>query len=215
MIKTIIFDVGGTLADGPDLYHTISDKVENLHGLRIEAALSEQFGRMYAGKRFYAVKTILDKITRKILKDSGVEKSKIKASDVYKDIYLNKSCLFSDSLEILDFLKNNGIQLIIVSDADADVMIPELKMLKIFDYFDSIIISSDVNCYKTSKDMANLVNHLLKAPKEQVLFVGNANEDISAAKNLGIKSVFINRVGDKKLGDITIRSLIEIKNLVN
>lgn len=214
MIKTIIFDVGGTLVDGPDLFMTISDKIKKIYGLDVRNELIEEFEKYHVASEFYTVKNILDRITVRILKKRGINNPKIDSSEVYKDVFINKSTLFDESKDILDFLKKVGIYLMIVSDADSDVLVPELKKLGIYHYFDEIIISSDINCYKTSKRIVDYINPKIRTPKNQILFVGDTDTDMGAAKNLEVKSVFINRKNKEKKGDITINSLSELKKLV-
>ena len=214
IIKIIIFDVGGTLVDAPDPFKVISKEIENEHGIYIKNQLKNEFNKLYNGTYFYNLKEILERTTQQILQNNGIIKPKIMASEIYKNIFINKSYLFDDSKKILDYLKNARIQLIIVSDADSEVLIPELKKLEIFDYFDHIIISSDINCYKTSKNIVTKINPFLKVPKQEILFVGDTTADINTAKNLGVKSIFINRKNDEKNGDITITSLLELKEII-
>jgi len=214
MIKTILFDVGGTLVDAPDLFKEISNNIETTFGITIEKELKNEFNNFYNSSKFYDVKTILDLIMKNILKNKCIEQSQIIASHIYKDIFLNNSSLFDETKEILDYLKNRNIGLIVVSDADSDVLIPELKKLKIYDYFDNFIISSDIKCYKTSREIIRHINPLLNGSRQEMLFVGDSNADVYAAKKLKIKSIFINRKGDDNKGDITIRSLLEIKKLI-
>ena len=76
------------------------------------------------------------------------------------------------------------------------------------------MISSDIKCYKTSKDITNYINPLLSEQKEDTLLVGDSYADDYAAKNLNIKFVFINRNFDEKKGEITINSLLDLKKII-
>ncbi len=214
MVHTIIFDIGETLVAGPDLFGAIADELEQRHGVKLRDRLAGEFEVLQCASPFSDVKTILDVITRKVLNECGISDSVVKASKIYADIFINKSWLFEGALEILEYLKKKKINLIVVSDADSDVLIPELKKLKIYDYFDDIIISSDIKCYKLSKHMARHVLPKIKKPYKDILFVGDSNVDMATAKVLGVKSVFVNRVGKNIESDFTIRNLFQLKELI-
>lgn len=214
MITTIIFDVGGTLVTGPDIFTEISREIKKAHGINIEQELKNEFKRVYTSPTFYDVKTILNNITKNILTRKGISQTQIVPSKIYYDVFVNRSELFKESKEILEYLKNKKIKLIIVCDADSDVLIPELKNLDIINYFEHVIISSDIKCYKTSKKIVNHISHLLSGQKESILFVGDSFADIYTAKNLNIQSVFINRITNEKKGDINITSLLELKKFI-
>lgn len=214
MIKKIIFDVGGTLVRAPDIFQEIAMNIKREHNIDVESELKKEFEKIYTGPLFYDVKTILNKITKEILNKKGITQSNIDPSKIYFDTFVNKSELFEDSIKILDYLKTKKIKLMILSDADSDVLLMELKKLGIINLFEKIIISSDIKCYKTSKDIKNHINPLLSEQKNNMLFVGDSFADIYAAQNLNIKSVFINRHSDKQKGVITINSLLDIKKII-
>lgn len=214
MIKKIIFDVGGTLVKAPDIFKEIAINIKREHNINVELELKKEFEKIYTGPSFYDVKTILNNITKDILKNKGITQTEIDPSKIYFDIFVNKSELFEDSVRILDYLKTNKIKLMILSDADSDVLLMELEKLGIIKFFEKIVISSDIKCYKTSKDIKTHINPLLSEQKENILFVGDSFADIYAAKNLNIKSVFINRHSNEQKGDITINSLLDIKKII-
>ena len=41
MIHTVIFDAGGTLVDGPDLFDAIAEKIREKHGVYVREELSK------------------------------------------------------------------------------------------------------------------------------------------------------------------------------
>jgi len=214
MIKKIIFDVGGTLVKAPDIFQEIAINIKREHNIDVEFELKKEFEKNYTKPLFYNVKTILNKITKDILNDKGITQSNIDPSKIYFDTFVNKSKLFEDTVEILDYLKTKKIKLMILSDADSDVLLIELKKLGIINFFEKIIISSDIKCYKTSKDIKKHINPLLSEQNNNILFVGDSFADIYAAQNLNIKSVFINRYSDEQKGDMTIKSLLDIKKIL-
>lgn len=213
MITTIIFDIGDTLVDAPDLFRTIAGKIKESYGLDLEKELIQEFNKLYMYTVFYDIKTILDRIITDALNRRCIA-SKIKGSEIYKDIFVNQSWLFDGSKEILSDLKDAKIRLIAVSDADSDVLIPELKKLGIHGYFDEVVASSDIKCYKTSKNIAKHIAPKLNGPSDTILFVGNSIVDMNAAKMLGVRSVFINRKNGENIGDVNIKSLTGLRKFL-
>lgn len=201
MIHTIIFDVGGTLVDAPDIFDILSEG-----NLELKKKMAEKFQHIYSGGRFYAVKDILNRI----MHDFSID---IKADEVYRDVFINKSYLFKETSEVLKLLKNKTI-LIIASDADSDVLIPELKKLDIYKYFNQILISSDIKAYKNSEKFAKKIIPLLNRPYEEILFVGDSPVDIEIAKKICVKSVYIKRTERDIVSDYVITDLKEIMKLI-
>ncbi|MGV8161746.1 MAG: HAD family hydrolase [Candidatus Nanoarchaeia archaeon] len=214
MIHTIIFDVGGTLVDAPDLFDVFASLIRIHHKIDLKEELIVEFHKHYVSANFKDIKTILTESVAKILKTHNIDSSDIDPSTIYHAHYINQSSLFSETKDTLNYLKSKKIHLIIVSDADADVLIPELKKLEIYDYFENILISSDLKCYKTSKQIVNYILPKISKPLEGILFVGDTTADILTAKELGVKSVFIKRTKKEIEADFKISSLLELKNLI-
>ena|SRR3989344_6000808 len=146
----------------------------------------------------------------KVMHDLSID---IKADEMYKDIFTNKSYLFEETLEVLELLKDKT-KMIVASDADSDVLIPELKNLGIYKYFDKILISSDIKTYKNSDIFANRIIPLLKQPYSNILFVGDSPVDMEIAKRIGVKSVYIKRTERKIESNYTITNLKELMKLI-
>ena len=201
MIHTIIFDVGGTLVDAPDIFDILSEGNQE-----IKKKIVERFQKLYAGKEFYSVKEILNKVARDL-------SLKIHADKVYTDTFINRSYLFKESLEVLESMKGK-IDLIIASDADSDVLIPELKKLGIHKYFSTILISSEFKAYKPSDKFIEKMRLFLKKPYNNILFVGDSSVDMETAKKIGAKSVYIRRTPKRLNSDYEITNLKELSPLL-
>ena len=201
MIHTIIFDVGGTLVDAPDIFEVIANG-----DTEIKKRIIERFQCFYCGKKFYTVKEILQMVMSEL-------SINIKADKIYKNIFTNKSYLFDETFEVLNLLKNKT-NLIIASDADSDVLIPELKKLGIYKYFNKILVSSDIKAYKNSNKFVKKIIPLLNHPYDNVLFVGDSPIDMEIAKKIGVKSVYIKRTEKRFESDYVITNLRELMDLI-
>jgi HAD superfamily hydrolase (TIGR01549 family) len=209
VIHTIIFDVGGTLVNADCVFTKI---VNNIGDSSLKQELIDEFTKIYNFKEFHDVKTIMDVATKKVLQNNGIDKE-IKASAIYKNLFVNESYLFPEVKEILDFLKGKEINLLILSDADVDVLLPELENLKIKNYFSEIFISSELKCYKTSRKIVEKILPHIKKPLQGVLLVGETKADVNTAKNLGVKSVYIKRNKKQLEADYVITNLLELKRI--
>lgn len=212
---TVIFDIGGTLIGGEDLFLALSTKINKLYNLEVKQDLIDKFQAIYNGEQFFDVKTILNKVIREILNKNNLEDKSFDAGEFYCKHFLEgEMFLYKGCIELLEYLKNLDIKLIVLSDSDSDVMIPELKKAGIYHYFDEINISSDLKCYKTSKKMVDIFKDKLSKPLDNILFVGDSSADLFTAKNLGVKSILINNDSKKLEPDYRIKNLLELKNLL-
>lgn len=214
MIHTVIFDAGGTLVDGPDLFDVIAEKIREKHDICVREELSRIFKELMNSPTFQDIKSLLDTSTIKVLEAHRIFNSSIQPSLIYRDIYLRQSSLFDGVLEVLEFLRKEDICLILASDADADVLLPELDMLGIKGYFEDIIVSSDIRCYKISPDIGKHLIPRLRKPYDCILFVGDSAADIHAANAIGAQPVIISREGKKIPGGCIITHLLQIKELL-
>lgn len=131
--------------------------------------------------------------------------------------------LYPDAKEILNFLKNQQIKLILITDGYPITQKNKIAALKIKDYFDKIII----NDISKGKDKSNqkiyvdLINKM-KINLSDIIFIGdNPKKDFKAPAKLGIRSIrIIRKKGiyrqdkDVQKPDFTITSLDSIKKII-
>lgn len=122
---------------------------------------------------------------------------------------------------ILEELKNKGYLLSMISNMmlPGKLLIKKLHENSIFHYFNTVTISSDVGYIKPHKEifLRTIENDSLNP--EEIVFVGDTYyQDIVGAKNVGMKTVWLNSrnelVNDKDSTDYEIFSLQELLNLV-
>ncbi|UCH31944.1 MAG: HAD family hydrolase [Candidatus Bathyarchaeota archaeon] len=120
--------------------------------------------------------------------DEGIRK----AVDVFFEDYLKALKLRPHVIPVLQKL-SKGYKLGIVSNFTcASVIHAGLRELKIYDYFDVVLISDAVGWRKPSPRIFHEALRRLKVTSEETLFVGDTPaEDIKGAKNVGIRTVFI------------------------
>lgn len=151
-IKSVIFDMDGTLIDSTGLWHEIdkkffakrmmdlppdyAQKIVHL-GLRKAAELT---------KELYGIKETPDEI---------ISEWREMSLSMYRD----EVALKDGAIELLELLKNKGLKLSIATANDEELYMPCIKRLGIGKYFDFI---SDVNSSKEGKNSAKIYLDLVK-----------------------------------------------------
>jgi len=154
MIQTAIFDVGETLVDAEELFPVLA---QHMGSLDLLPELRQHFATRLQKEPFITVKAALAEAVEEIAQRTGREH--IDAAHIYYNHFVSNAKLFPDVVPTLRCLRNHGLRLIICSDADADVLWPELERLGLTAFFDDIIISSEVRAYKPSPAMVRAVEH--------------------------------------------------------
>ena len=217
--KIIFFDIGGTLGDGPDMFNYIAQKYNDSRTEIIAKSISNIFEKLYSNKNeeeFLSVRQMLEISLTKVSLELKIENLSNLAHKYYKEFYHNKSYLYDDVIETLKKLRKKGIRLIVFSDADSDVMIEELKILGIYDFFEQFIISSDLKSYKPSNRIVKEGLKYCDIAKSNIYIVGDSKVDILSGKKMNIQTVLINR-SNKKIdyqSDYTISSLDELLSII-
>lgn len=208
-MHTVIFDVGGTLIDSPDLFkHIMASFYEE--DVEVERYLLHKFSEYYQGNGpFFKIATILEKVFSEIAMEFNIKDYSSLTANIYKEFFTQKTYLYEDTISVLKFMKNKNTRLLICSDADSEVLREELIQFKIKDYFERIFISSDIKAYKPSEKVVSILSDIIMGNREEILFVGDSRQDIITGQKLGIKTAYINRLNKK----IDVKADYEIKQL--
>jgi putative hydrolase of the HAD superfamily len=99
--------------------------------------------------------------------------------------------LYPPALYLLQLLKPR-YRLGIVSDCQVDYAIPEMKILGIYGFFNSIVVSAEHGFRKPDQRLFELCLSQLQVEPHQAVFVGNdAYRDIGGAKSVGMKTILV------------------------
>jgi len=135
--------------------------------------------------------SITDKQLEMVMKDY-VETFK---NSAYKD-----TLLFPGIKETLEKLKQADIKMSILSNKPTAAVLPIVKFLGIESYFDYIYGADDVPVLKPANDgILKMLENYPKINKDEVLMVGDTDNDILAAKNAGVKSALVKWGKSKKI----------------
>jgi putative hydrolase of the HAD superfamily len=98
--------------------------------------------------------------------------------------------LFPDVRKVLERLQEN-YPLAIVTNGMSAYSLPELRILGIADLFNPIIVSGDYGYRKPDPRLFEQALHRLQVHPEQAVYVGNdLEQDVGAARQVGMKTVF-------------------------
>jgi len=218
MIHTIFFDVGGTLVTGESTLRVIAARLDSDRQEPIFKYMVKRFMEIYLDEnppRFYSIKELLTLSTRWASEEFGTADLSDKAVEIYRHHHMTNDHLFDDTIETLEKLKTMGIRLILISDADADVLEDQLKMFDILRYFDETIISSHTKAYKPSDIVVRKAMEYCREPFSKILFVGDTIVDLKTAQKMKVKSILINRDGQFKYdADFKITGLNQIFEII-
>ena len=218
MIHTIFFDIGGTLVTGTSGLHMLAKRLDASRESDIFESLRQKFMSIYLDEnppKFYNIKEILTLTATDVAQKYGLPDVGEEVVEIYRTAYLDHGYLYDDTMPTLDRLKTEGIKMILISDADDDVLEPQLKDLGIWDYFDDTIISSITRAYKPGDTVVKKALEFCEEPLDGILFVGDTIVDIKTTQKMKIKSALINRDNHFKLeADYKITGLEQLFDII-
>ena len=212
MHNAILFDLDGTLVDSLGFYLQAHQKTLKGYNIRLtpaeivrncfgvtEQAIADKFG------------LTLEQFRAKYL---GNVRS-----------FMKHVRLFPHALEILNLAKDNGIKLAVMSFAYSWYVKEILSLLKIRDYFQSILGFNDVTKPKPDPEIVLKSCEILGVAPQGSLSIGDAKSDITMGKAAGTRtalfipkqnSVFYDFADLKQTDpDFVIEDLGELRKLIN
>ncbi len=186
-MKIFIFDLGKTLIDAHDIIEVLSKEIDEKNYKKYYGFLKKRFDHYKKLETFFSVKEILSKICVECSQKFGCKDISSIAGKLYEKNYIEDAKLYKNVEKILKFLKAEKKLIYALTDADKDIVIKELKNLKIYEYFDRIITSEDTKSYKPSEKIVTFVKQNLEIEFSSSIFIGDSNDDKEIAKKLGIK----------------------------
>ncbi|SHE83413.1 putative hydrolase of the HAD superfamily [Marinitoga hydrogenitolerans DSM 16785] len=213
MIKGIIFDLYGTLINANQLFLPIAKIISNEIGQPadiLEKNIKETYNKHFKDYHLKPFKP--EREYYKLLFNELKENLNLKNSIDYYIDEMYKTFIDLkpyDDVEHLNTIKEKGLKIAILSNADNDFVLPSLEK-NIFP-FDILITSHSTKLYKPDPKIFDYTLNKIKLNKEEVIFIGdNYNVDILGGINYGIKSILIKRIPSNLNYPDTIYSLKEL-----
>ena len=184
MIKAVIFDLDGTLAD------TILDLQTAINCMLIRLGYKTKTKTDILNAINHGSRELVRKCLPKEVQ--GVDFILESALEIYKDeyshCYMDKTIAFNGVEPLLSALKANGIKLGVITNKPEKFANDIIEMLFEEKSFAEIIGQSSLPV-KPNPASTQLMMKLLGVKPSECLFVGDSDVDILTAKNAGILSV--------------------------
>lgn len=147
---------------------------------------------------------------KQLLREEGIEEDKLteKAQVIFDKVWLKDRKLFYDVLDVLEYLKNSGYKMGVISDTSPSLELT-LTSLGIGRYFDCFVCSDIVGVMKPDKKIYQTALDILGVKAEESIYVDDYDKEADGARNLGFTSFHLCRDGNIK-DKWDIKSLNEI-----
>lgn len=209
-MKSLLFDVYGTIVDistnenNKDFWIKLSKKAKRYKSYNYKELrnnymkLCEKYSQSY--EEIDIINVFMDLFSIEFEEANNFAK-------VFRRLSRKYYCCYKGVNRCLNELKKLGYKLYILSNAQSAFTLPELRKLKLLQYFDGIAISSDFGVKKPNKEFFIRTINKFNIDGE-IWMIGNDYEcDILPAKELGLNTIFIesnltpkNNISDKLIG---------------
>lgn len=220
-IKAIFLDFYGTLVHEDDeIIPIICQKIKDSSNLNVELdeigkywwnVFYDLFSKSYGDN--FKTQRELEMLSLQCTLEhfSSTENSESLSQILYN--HWQKPKIFEDTKE---FLKNFDLPICIVSNIDTKDINSAIDFHNF--KFTKILTSEDAKSYKPRKELFELALKEMNLNQEEVIHIGDSiNSDIEGSKNIGIKSIWINRK-NKKNTNVVIKyscnNLLEVEELL-
>lgn len=190
MVQGVFFDFWGTLVEN-GTYSPLRQTYKLLRVRMPFGKFAEEFEQVFMTKPYEDQKTAFQAVC-----DHFHIKAHADLIDRLIGIW-NKNRLlakpYDDTIDTLKALKEKGIKLAITSNAPNGAVEPVIERFEMGEYFDDILISSDVGKLKTT-GLFDFAAEKLGLSKEDIIIVGDSiDTDIKGAEKAGITAYLIDR----------------------
>jgi len=229
MIKAIIFDLDGTLigqkkASSVVLTQFYSDnkmKFNNL-GQKEFFDIWKKSGRKNLSEFLRGELTFEEIIINQILeffKELKIPIEKKEAKELYNKflpIYEENMVLFEDVIPCLEFLKDEGYKIGIITNGNRKDQMEKLNRFGLTKFFSTITISGDVGVAKPGVEIFDKCIKQFDLFPDNIMYIGDLIEmDVYGAQNAGMRGVWLNRESkETEFEGTSIKDLKELEKLL-
>ncbi len=213
----IIFDLFGTLVRNEELYTPIctwmsnyscmtADELKEVFLTLREKHFNDYHNKSFAPESYYYSRIFVDMVEQGVVKGDPetlleVMYESFRAMQAYEDI------------DVLHRL-HRDYRICIVTNADNSFVYPVVEKNQI--PYDALITSEDARSYKPSPGIFTLAISSIGMTKNQVIVVGDSVQcDFLGPRELGIRSILIDRVDAHPEHSPRVMSLAEVNEMIS
>ncbi|MBC7691336.1 MAG: HAD family hydrolase [Methylotenera sp.] len=182
MLKGIVFDLDGTLADSLSVTFDGFNHVFMAYGAP-ELTPHQIMAYFGTGEREIIAQVIGEEVDAEVAHEAYVKFCK------FTDDSLEKIPFHKGAEELLELLKSNGVPVAIVTGRSWATTQAILNHHRVMDRFVKVIAHDHVTKPKPAPDGILLALDAMKLRGEEIMYVGDSHMDILAAKAAGAQSV--------------------------
>ncbi len=203
MIKNVIFDLEGVLADTRRYQYLTWEALCVEQGLRFDGKLAEQL----MGKSRDEGLELLIKKARRPYTEAEKLALTLRKSDLFMEYTrgMGEKDVFPGALETIAKLKVNGVNTAVISSGFSGRYI--LRKTGLNRYFQVVLDGSDIRKAKPDPEIYRLAAQKLHAAYDECMVVDDSPDGISAAKKLGMKTVALGAASACDTADFRSQSL--------
>lgn len=177
---TVLFDFDGTLVDTSAAIGASMEKTLDKHNLK--GLYTDSFKKDMLGPR-------PKDLFAKYCPDCDALAMEEEYREFNWEDQKQYNRLFDGTIELLDQLKNDGYRLGVVSTKSRKVLEFGLEMFNMQTYFDVVVGGDEVKKGKPDPEGVLKACKLLKASKDNAVYIGDSVNDIKAGKNAGMFTI--------------------------
>jgi putative hydrolase of the HAD superfamily len=205
-IRAVIFDCYGTLVDirtdeGKDeIFYYLSLYLQYYGGtidaekLKSAFELEKEHYLRTSDERYPEVD--LEVVFQNILRKEGMYCSTVAESccKLQRLLSRDRFQLFPSTLPVLREMKRDGYFLAIVSDAQKAYCWEEARILGLTQFFDHMIVSTELGFKKPDPRLFAVTCDLLNVPPAEAVYIGdNFDRDVPGSKQIGMPVILLDR----------------------
>ena len=227
--RHLFFDLDHTLWDfetnaDETLRHLFAEHNISRHGVSVEKFIKEYsdinhgLWRLYQGGKINQQQLRATRFPRTFAQlGLREEDSPAGISEQFTNILPQKKAVFPYTYEVLDYLRDKGYRLHLITNGFRDVQYIKLDASRLTDYFEEIVTSE---CCGHLKPDTRIFEHALErtgATAQESLMIGDNLEcDVLGAYNAGLDQVYFNPAKRRHFNHITyeISCLSELKEIL-
>jgi HAD superfamily hydrolase (TIGR01509 family) len=180
VLKTVLFDVDGTLVDSNDAHARAWVQAFAEHGIHVEFARVRRCIGMGSDKLMPEVSEVTEETVR------GKQISK-RRGEIFKEVWLPRLEPFRDAGRLVAALKARGLTVVAASSAKEDELRPLLEIAGAASLMDAATSSDDADESKPDPDILLAALKRARSAAQDAVMIGDTPYDVEAAARAGVR----------------------------